>query len=1698
MQQASEHPRAEEGSGDLQDTIIYQAQDSISFDIAQNDFNLYGAGTIGHDETILTAENIAFNWETATIIATGKKNEQGFIDPKPAVQQDDQVTVRAKKAKMDVEETYYTDELKLTSCNLTTPHYYIKARHVKYVQGKRIASGPFQFYFDGVPTILGFFYGLLYLPTTKASGIIPPKPGDDSKKGFYLKEGGYYFYFNDYIDLILKGSIYSKGYVDFVARSNYKKRYSYSGHLEYERKVIPKLAEFGIVEDKAREWIFRWQHRTDHSKLSKLTANVSIEHRAGNYLARHQDDVDSKLKIATKSQVNYNRKIQGTPYSFNATLSHEENFVTKEIGMTLPRVTLSTTPIYFFRGKNPVTKHWYQDIYCKHTVEFQYNISNIIKNKPLEHSLENWMQFFKEGVYGARYHLPIEVNIKLFNYFNFKPFFEYTGRWYGQQAKYVLKNAQVTEEAEKGLYMVWDYGLGTNLQTTIYGTHIFSENAILRAIRHRIEPALGFSYRPGRPEYWQPIQASGKEVFKPKFLKPSYGTPAQKTSAKLEMKVDNVLEVKVQDREKGGATKKIPILESLSMKTSYDFLADSFPLGDFQLGGRTKLFDGLVSFEYTTTLDPYTYQGKNRLEEFAWQNGQGFGNVKDYNLAIGTSLKSKHTRKEESLTKKTKDPKQALENDQMASKDVKLDEPAVVVDRLQYVGGNMPWGVALMYRQRYTHHYAKAKKETTRLLEINGDFNVTKNWRIELRTTFDLDKEELVGEGTNVKIYRDLHCWQMSFDWYPLAKRQSFDFSIGLKASMLQDIKIPHISYGCSNRQQVGDIHSGRLYVGEKIMIILASIWRSSMVETLNYRVSAFFLIVCLCSGTSYDGTLDSSTVDQNVLTVTENDQVILTKETGRSVGQLHQGETNDNDEVCVDKQAVSGKSSWKYWVTVILNSSWIYWAVAILLFYVCYFIIRFIVHMVFTHLVERWFDSLTTRGKEIVDALYKSFSLLMIGLIMRVTIRDILPASPLNIWLKNTVLPFFQGVLLFIAMVFLYSAIDFIMLYWQEKAIKNQRNDTVTLLPMIKIILKIMITIVGAIYIVKGLGFDVKGLLAGLGIGGIGVALASQDTIKNLFGSFVILTDKPFTLGDYIVSENIAGTVEEIGFRSTRIQTDQNSMIYIPNGRLADMCVDNQGPKEYKQFSVKLAIPQSTSAARIEAFLEKLQEIADHIPGVQPDKQYVYLHHLEGATFYIKFDVMFHAVDDRSELASRQAILLKISQLAHALGISLGPCIFPNPIQGMKEVIIALPKMGESIMEATIIKWLKKEGDSLLEGESMLEVATDKVDSEIPALYKGVLKKVLVQVGQVVAIGSPIALMETEAVVVSQPLSDGISSAPSPVKNREDEVAGSMSKQFSIEGELSRWPLYDTTGRFYSPLVRNMAAHAVLSLAEMNQIPGTGKEGRVTKQDISAYILHKSAQNQSKQVREDVEAHLRPGDEMIPMDRVRKLIAQRMVEAVHTIPHVTSFVEADVTELVAWRERNKRAFQKATGVGLTYTPIFVQAVIHAIQQFPLINVSVVGDYIIKRKAINIGLAVALPNGNLIVPVVKHADQLTFQELADRIHALVNNARQGSLAPDDVTEGTYTISNIGSFQNLMGTPIIMQPQVAILAVGAIVKKPAVITTPQGDQVAIRHQMYLSHTYDHRVVDGALGGQFVKSVADYLEKFELDDFENEVH
>jgi 2-oxoglutarate dehydrogenase E2 component (dihydrolipoamide succinyltransferase) len=432
-----------------------------------------------------------------------------------------------------------------------------------------------------------------------------------------------------------------------------------------------------------------------------------------------------------------------------------------------------------------------------------------------------------------------------------------------------------------------------------------------------------------------------------------------------------------------------------------------------------------------------------------------------------------------------------------------------------------------------------------------------------------------------------------------------------------------------------------------------------------------------------------------------------------------------------------------------------------------------------------------------------------------------------------------------------------------------------------------------------------------------------------------------------------------------------------------------------------------------------------------------------------------------------------------------------------MAKFELKLPKMGESVAEATITSWLKEVGDTIEMDEPVLEVATDKVDSEVPSEVDGVIAEILFDVDDVISVGQTIAIIETDANV----------DIPAPSIKSDSVVAESIEQNISeIKNIIKPVQDFSSSDNFYSPLVKNIAKEEGISLAELETIEGTGKDGRVTKNDMLSYVKNRGNQEntkvtqvkqpevvKTKKVSKPVGSSLtlQEGDEVVAMSRMRKLISGYMVNSLETSAHVQSFLECDVTNIWKWRAKVKDAFQKREGEKLTFTPIFMEAVAYALKKYPGMNVSVDGDNIIQRKHINIGMAAALPDGNLIVPVIKNADQLNLVGMAKAVNRLAVNARAGKLNPDDIKGGTYTVTNVGTFGSIMGTPIINQPEVGILALGAIRKTPSVIETPDGDFIGVRMKMYLSHSYDHRVVDGALGGMFAKCVADYLEAWDIN-------
>jgi hypothetical protein len=816
----------------LQDMIGYQGNDSITFDLKKQTLDLYGASALQFSEIELSADHINFDGRSGIITATGKVNEDGKIKPKPVVilkkenatlvaeeiryninskrgtakrlfTKREEAIIQCKKAKVDPPDTYYADRVEFTTCNLVKPHYFVKARKVKYVQDTLIASGPFQFYFDGVPTALGFFYGLFFIPMPKNSGVLPPHIGEDSKRGFYLRDGGYYIYFNDYIDLAILGTIYSKGDSNLSAVSNYKKRYSFSGKLAYTQGITSNTPELALQEDKEKEWRLTWTNKTEDNRISSLTADVDIQSRSKRHSLQKIGKPDN-LNAKTQSKIRHSYKNLGPYYTLNTSAAHSKDFQNNLTQVTLPEVSLVTKSIYPFRGKNSLSNHWYQEISFTHTSEFQSKFSNVVEQDTLEISKKTWPTIIKDSKYGFKHTFPIEANKKLLTFFNLKPFAQYTERWYFKRYdyKYDASEDKITADTVTSFNRIWDYNLGSSLETTVYGTHFFNEEAFIKAIRHRIDPLLKLTYHPDFSEekygYYQKINTRKGESKEDKFKGGPYGTPPSKASALLEAQINNVLETKIQDDDNPlGKSKKIPLAESLYGKTSYDFLADSFPLGDLKFGVRNRFLNNLINVEYNNKYDPYIYVNRKRVEEFAWQHGKGLGTMKEYTFKISTHVQSeKYDIAPDTSGENDKRTEADIQNQDeeppASKKKSKKQETTILLDSSQYVDFDLPWQFDIAYQQNFTYNIPLDTKETIRQIVFNGELNITKNWKTTFSSVYDIDKKELVGSATKVGIYRDLHCWQMKFDWVPLANVQSYDFSIGIKAPLLEEVKLPH------------------------------------------------------------------------------------------------------------------------------------------------------------------------------------------------------------------------------------------------------------------------------------------------------------------------------------------------------------------------------------------------------------------------------------------------------------------------------------------------------------------------------------------------------------------------------------------------------------------------------------------------------------------------------------------------------------------------------------------------------------------------------------------------------------------------------------------------------------------------------------------------------------------------------------------
>lgn len=811
---------APEREGEIKTTIEYSSEDTIRFDMREKKMSLYGGTVINYQDVKLEAGKTSLNWATRTIEATGREDTTGVRREKPVftegneqylaeaikynfqskkaiidkgAKKQDEGIIYSEKVKKDEKNNIYMRHGRYTTCNLTEPHFYIKAGKLKLIPDDKIISGPFNLYFSDIPTPLGFFLGILSIKK-RASGIILPGYSED-RRGFYLKEGGYYFAFNDYIHLKLLGSVYSKGASDFLAFLYYKKRYRYSGELFYQHSNEKGISEEDTSEKKSFQ--FKWKHQTEQTRTrnSSLIGDVTIQSksfRARNILP--EENIHSNLT----SDIRYTNGLRNFPYVLSTSLHYTQNLHTQIANLTFPEGSLRTNNIYPFRRKGDIGSKWPKNIFFQHTFSFQNKISNVVGEDKVDVQFSTLPKLFNEGNYGMQHTLPVKMSMKVLKYFNLMPQLQYTERWYFKKLAYrydpTLKKAMA--DTIPGFSRVWDYQMGTSLRTTLYGIHLFSPNAKIQAIRHQLDPSIHFTYTPDfsseRFGYWQMVRVNeaGSIEKRSRFDKFIYGAPINRASAKVDISLENTLWMKIKCKKAArAANKKVPILEGFNLSTSYDFLADSFPLSDIEFNTRTYLLDKLINLQLRATFDPYLYKfiGKaydswgrlhvkqEKVDEFAWNHGKGLGQVKEAYLSMAVNFNARSKKLE-------------LGKDSFSKLDHPKELAYVENNPEHYVDFKIPWQLGLNYILLYTKEGFNPQ-DVQQTISFNGELSLTEKLKVNFSSAYDIEKKDLVGAVTRVELYRDLHCWEMHLSWRPIGPFQSYEFYIRPKALTLRDLK---------------------------------------------------------------------------------------------------------------------------------------------------------------------------------------------------------------------------------------------------------------------------------------------------------------------------------------------------------------------------------------------------------------------------------------------------------------------------------------------------------------------------------------------------------------------------------------------------------------------------------------------------------------------------------------------------------------------------------------------------------------------------------------------------------------------------------------------------------------------------------------------------------------------------------------------
>lgn len=784
------------GRSEKLSSIFYNAQESIVLDLEQKSMHLHGAGIIKYEDVKLEAEHMSLNWPERTVSASGKTDASGHIEEKVVCTLNGTEYIaadvrynfeshravanqlftkhgdgifRADKVKKDRSDTFYADRGMYTTCNLVEPHFHIDAQRVKMVHEDKAFSGPCRLYFNKVPTFLGSWFGLFYFP--KGSGFVFPMYGGESQKGFCLKQGGYYFRFNDHIDLALLADLYSSGSQSYSSHMRYKKRYAYDGDIQYQwtRNHYARMTTLSKTET---IWQLTWKHHTLNNRNSSLTAELDLR---GGQIKDIPQYVSSREATQThlNSSVRYHNALAGLPYILDVGLSHNKNFQTKEQDATLPSVNLQTSRMYPLRGRM-LFPLWLQDVHIQHVFQAMHKVSTVCDGQRLDFTPKYWGILLRNSRMGAKHTVPLTTNIKIFRCFNLAPKAEYHERWYGTRTNYSYAGGSLVREEDDGFYRVWNYNVGASLRTTLRGLYRFGRRSGVQAIKHQVEPGLNFTYTPDFSTpfygYWYTAR-NGKKLSH--FEGSVYDVPPNRAQAVLEATIKNTLDAKLKSNQEDEETKPVSWLEACDWSVGYDFLADRFALTNIRVDTRMSPLGEKLRVNSKIVIDPYVWQlgGTRKIDQLVWHRGEGLGRIQSSSLQLQSTVQFGGA-----FPKRSPAPVSPA------------DQADTMPPTVEYVRFVLPCKLHAAYDWTYTS-LQPGNSESTRVLSLESVVDLTQKWKLSCKTAYDLTQEELVDTATRLGIRRDLHCWEMNFDWSPLGTQESYRFEIGVKSSLLKALR---------------------------------------------------------------------------------------------------------------------------------------------------------------------------------------------------------------------------------------------------------------------------------------------------------------------------------------------------------------------------------------------------------------------------------------------------------------------------------------------------------------------------------------------------------------------------------------------------------------------------------------------------------------------------------------------------------------------------------------------------------------------------------------------------------------------------------------------------------------------------------------------------------------------------------------------